>query len=164
MLLKTSSGPLSKGKKWCRKWLKLKFWANCHFKLWMNKSQAYRASFVSSLVWLMQLYCCQMKKTKDHLLPWCVLLPSQASVGLTLVGSSSSWQHPDTVMWFMAGPESGEQMTTQIRPLAVLSATHQEVRQRSDSLPFTHSAPQAILVSSATAVDFVSRMDFKTRQ
>lgn len=65
----------------------------------------------------------------------------------------------------MAGPESGEQMTTQIRPLAVLSATHQEVRQRSDSLPFTHSAPQAILVqSSATAVDFVSRMDFKTRQ
>lgn len=65
----------------------------------------------------------------------------------------------------MAGPESGEQMTTQIRPLGVLSATHQEVRQRSDSLPFTHSAPQAILVqSSATAVDFVSRMDFKTRQ
>lgn len=62
----------------------------------------------------------------------------------------------------MAGPESGEQMTTQIRPLAVLSATHQEVRQRSDSLPFTHSAPQAILVSSATAVDFVSTMDFKT--
>lgn len=60
----------------------------------------------------------------------------------------------------MAGPESGEQMTTQIRPLAVLSATHQEVRQRSDSSPFTHLA----LRSSATAVDFVGRTDFEVRQ
>lgn len=93
----------------------------------------------------MQLYCCQMKKTKDHWLPQCVLLPSQASVGLTLVGSSSSWQHPDTVMWFMAGSESGEQMTTQLRPVAALSATHQEVDNAQTIRPLLiqcHKPPQ----------------------
>lgn len=50
-------------------------------------------------------------------LPLSVHLPSQASVGLTLVGSSQAWQHPDTVMWFMTGSESGEEMTTQIWPM-----------------------------------------------
>ena len=50
-------------------------------------------------------------------LPLSVHLPSLASVGLTLVGSSQAWQHPDTVMWFMTRSESGEEMTTQIWPL-----------------------------------------------
>lgn len=93
-------------------------------------------------LWLAQLCCCRVKKTKHHWLPQRALLPSQASVGLTLVGSSSSWQQPDTVTWFMAAPESPEQMTTQIRPLAVLSATHQEGDNAQTHRPFTHSAPQ----------------------
>lgn len=80
-------------------------WLSCPLKLWINKSQACRGSLSLHSLWLMQLYCCPPKKTKHHLLPQRALLPSQASVGLTLVGSSSSWQQPDTSVWFIAAWE-----------------------------------------------------------
>lgn len=73
-------------------------------------------SFVSSLpVVLLSSKEDKAAFTRASLCLWAS--PLRASVGLTLVGSSQAWQHPDTAKWFMSRSESGEQMTTQIWPL-----------------------------------------------
>lgn len=58
-----------------------------------------------------------LNKTKQDFPPLCLPPPLHASVGLTLVGSRQTWQHPDTLMWFIVCSESAEEMTTPIWPL-----------------------------------------------
>lgn len=71
-------------------------------------------------------------------LPVSVPLPSQASVGLTLVGSRQPWQHPDTILWFMGTLwECRGDDHSDLTP-AVLSASHQEVENTQTYCSLTH--------------------------